>query len=58
MAFLNILGVTEIDSFKLVLEGKAGKEISFQQTKLNHLIGELAALFTHAACLATFFHIN
>ena len=29
MTFLNILGVTEIlSSFKLVLEGKAGKEIS------------------------------
>ena len=29
MTFLNILGVTEIlSSFKLVLEGKTGKEIS------------------------------
>ena len=27
MTFLNILGVTEICSFKLVLEGKTGKEI-------------------------------
>ena len=27
MTFLTILGVTEICSFKLVLEGKTGKEI-------------------------------
>ena len=36
MTFLTILGVTEICSFKLVLEGKTGKEIS-ESSRLEFL---------------------
>ena len=36
MTFLTILGVTEICSFRLVLEGKTGKEIT-ESSKLESL---------------------
>ena len=43
MNFLTILGVTEIlGSFKLVLEGKTGKEISLHiLQKLRYFVGRI-----------------
>ena len=44
MTFLTIMGVTETCSFKLVLEGKPGKEIP-ESSKLDYLEKFLANSF-------------